>query len=291
MSLQKPTVFTGLATAMITPFARGEIDYAAFGTMIDRQISAGVDALLVAGTTGESATLTVREHYELIRFAAERIAGRVPLIAGCGSNATEHALTLARSACDAGADALLAVTPYYNKTSEKGLVLHYRALSENVTRPLILYNVPSRTGMSVSAETYRRLAQEKNIVAVKESSGNLGLMEEICRECEDSMDVYTGNDDQLLPAYRLGAKGIFSVYSNLEPAGLREILQLCGNGDFSAAGKKFRTVLPQIQALFHEVNPIPVKYVAAMRGLCRAEYRLPLCPPSHETAKLLQSLF
>lgn len=291
MSVQKPTIFKGLATAMITPFARGEIDYTAFGTMIDRQICGGADALLVAGTTGESATLTAREHYELIRFAAERIAGRVPLIAGCGSNATEHALTLVRSACDAGADALLAVTPYYNKTSEKGLVMHYHALSENSTRPLILYNVPSRTGMSISAELYRKLAQEKNIAAVKESSGDLALMEELCRECGESLGVYAGNDDQLLPAVRLGAEGIFSVYANLEPASLRELLRLCETGDFSTAGKKFRAILPQIRALFCEVNPIPVKYVAAMRGLCRAEYRLPLCPPSHETAKLLQSLF
>lgn len=291
MSLHKPTIFMGVATALITPFLKGEIDYAALGELIDRQIDAGVSALLVAGTTGESATLTVREHYELTAFAKERIGGRVPLLAGCGSNSTSHAQELAKAACEAGADALLAVTPYYNKASDTGLLMHYRALADTATRPLILYNVPSRTGYHLSMPLYRELATHENIVAVKEASGDLGLLEALCSECGDLLDVYTGNDHQTVAAMKLGAEGVISVASNILPREMVELCRLCGAGDVRQASSRMRELLPKINALFLEVNPIPVKYVAAIKGICAAEYRLPLCPPAPDVAKKLQQMF
>jgi len=291
MSLHKMTVFTGAATALITPFLNGEIDYAAYGDLIDFQINAGIGALLVAGTTGESATLRPGEFAKLIAYAKERIGGRVPLLVGCGSNATEHTLELADIACREGADALLAVTPYYNKASDRGILLHYRALADHATRPVILYNVPARTGFSMTLSHYRELAKHENIVGVKEASGNLGLVEALCAECGDDLDVYTGNDDQIVSSMKLGAQGVVSVCSNVLPRETMELCRLCATGDWRAAGQRQRALLPQIQALFREVNPIPVKYVASLKGMCAAEYRLPLCPPSPETAKLLQSLF
>lgn len=291
MSIQKQTVFNGTATALITPFANGAIDYPTLSELIERQIGAGVSALLIAGTTGESATLSYAEHAELISFAKKKIGGRVPLLAGCGSNSTANAILLAKNACDAGADALLAVTPYYNKTNAKGIVAHYKALADAGTRPLILYNVPSRTGFSMTMETYRALAEHPNIVGVKEASGDLGLLEAICSELGDRLDVWTGNDHQTVASMKLGAKGVISVYSNVEPLAMIEICRLCTHGDYRLAGQRLRTHLPEIQALFWEVNPIPVKYVAALRGLCQAEYRLPLCPPTPEIGKKLRVMF
>lgn len=291
MSIQKPTVFTGVATALVTPFRDGEIDYPSMAELIEEQIHAGVSALLVAGTTGESPTLTYGEHAELVTFAHRQINGRVPLLAGCGSNSTANAIQLAKNACEAGADALLAVTPYYNKTSSCGIVAHYRTLADAATRPLILYNVPARTGFSMTLEAYRTLASHPNIVGVKEASGDLGLLEAVCAECGDRLDVYTGNDHQTVSSMKLGAKGVISVYSNLDPLAMIEICRLCANGDERLAGQRLRTILPRIHALFWEVNPIPVKYVASLRGICAPEYRLPLCPPSPDVAKKLKAMF
>jgi len=291
MSLHKPTVFQGIATALITPFLDGEIDYGAMERLIEFQLAEGVSALLVAGTTGESATLTGKEHRALIAFSKKKIAGRVPLIAGCGSNSTAHAVELAKSACEAGADALLAVTPYYNKASDRGLLLHYRAIADAASRPLILYNVPSRTGFHLSMELYRALAPHPNIVGVKEASGDLNLLENLCAECGDDYDVYTGNDDQLVAAVKLGAEGCISVCSNLFPRQTVDLYRLCVNGNFRAADRLRGELLPRIKALFREVNPIPVKYAASLRGLCRAEYRLPLCAPSPDTCRCLRKLF
>ena len=291
MSIQKQTVFTGAATALITPFCDGMIDYPALGEMIEEQIRAGISAILVAGTTGESATLSYAEHAELIGFACTKIAGRVPLLAGCGSNSTSNALLLAANACDAGADALLAVTPYYNKTSERGIVAHYKTLADATTRPLILYNVPSRTGFSMSLDAYRTLANHPNIVGVKEASGDLGLLDAICSELGDKLDVWTGNDHQTTASMRLGARGVISVYSNVDPLGMIELCRLCANGDYRLAGQRQRGMLPKMQAMFWEVNPIPVKYVASLRGACALEYRLPLCPPSPEIQRKLRATF
>ena len=291
MSLQKQTVFTGVATALITPFRDGRIDYDALAALIEMQIASGISALLVAGTTGESPTLSYAEHAELIAFAKAQIGGRVPLLAGCGSNNTANAILLATNACKAGADALLAVTPYYNKTTERGIVLHYRAIADAATRPLMIYNVPSRTGFQMTLDAYRALAAHPNIVAVKEASGDLGLLEAIVSELGDCLDVYTGNDHQAVSSVKLGAKGVISVYSNLEPLCMIELFRLAQGGDFRLAGQRLRTVLPQMQALFWEVNPVPVKYVASLRGICSPEYRLPLCSPAPDVCKKLKALF
>ncbi|MBQ8431300.1 MAG: 4-hydroxy-tetrahydrodipicolinate synthase [Clostridia bacterium] len=291
MSLHKPTLFHGVATALITPFRNGNVDYDAFAALIETQIAGGVDALVVAGTTGEGATLTYAEHHDLIAFAKERIGGRLPLLAGCGSNSTARAVELAQNACEAGADGLLAVTPYYNKASHQGLLLHYNAIANAANRPLILYNVPSRTGVSLTMEEYRALAKHPTIVGVKEASGDLGLLEALVSECRDDLDVYAGNDDQFLPALKLGAVGLVSVCSNLFPLEMNEIYRLFVQQNLRLAEQRARGLLTKQRALFWEVNPIPVKYVASLLGICAPEYRLPLCPPAPDTCKRLQKLF
>ena len=291
MSIHKRTVFTGVATALITPFCENAIDFDALGRLIEHQISGGVSALLVAGTTGESATLSDEELYELIAFSKRTIRDRVPLLAGCGSNCTSHAVQLAEIASEGGADALLAVTPYYNKASERGLILHYETLADRAPKPLILYNVPSRTGVRMSLDVYRALAGHENIVGVKEASGDLSLLESLCAECGDRLDVYVGNDDQTVAAMKMGAVGVISVYSNVAPREMCEICRLCAANDFRAASQRQRANLTRMNALFKEVNPIPVKYVASLLSLCRAEYRLPLCAPAPDTARMLKSLF
>lgn len=291
MSLCKPTVFTGVATALLTPFCEGEIDYDALEDLIEAQIEGGVGAILVAGTTGESSTLSVNEHYELVKFAKKCIRDRLPLLAGCGSNSTAHALDLVRAVCEGGADALLAVTPYYNKTNDRGIILHYRALADAADRPLMLYSVPTRTGFTLTAAHCLALSEHPNIVAIKEASGDLGLLERICDECGDRLDVYTGNDHQTVCAMKLGAKGVISVYSNLRPHAMAELCRLCSAGEYRKAGVRIRAILSQMNALFREVNPIPVKFLAAEEGLCREEYRLPLCSPSAETVRYLRSVF
>ena len=291
MSLHKPTIFTGAATALITPFLKGAIDYEALGNLIDTQIEQGINALLVAGTTGEASTLTVAETVALTEYAKIRINGRVPLLAGCGSNCTARAVKLASLLSDAGADALLAVTPYYNKTSDLGIVHHFHAIANAAKKPLILYNVPARTGFSMTLAHYRELAKHENIVAVKEASGDLTLLEALCDECGDILDVYTGNDHQTLAAMKLGASGVISVISNILPREMSELCRLCLAGESRSAGARMRALLPKMQALFWEVNPIPVKYVAALKGMCAAEYRLPLCPPAPDVSRQLQRLF
>ncbi len=291
MSLCKPTVFTGVATALITPFRGGEIDYDALSVIIEQQITAGISALLVAGTTGEGSTLSADEYRDLVAFSKEQIAGRVPLLAGCGANSTARALELTQAVCEGGADALLAVTPYYNRTNDRGIIAHYHALADAATRPLMLYNVPSRTGFTLTAEHYRALADHPNIVAVKEASVDLCLLEQVVAECGDRLDVYTGNDNQTVAAMRLGARGVISVYSNLDPRAMVELCRLCASGDQKRASARLRALLPRMNALFREVNPIPVKYLAAEKGLCALEYRLPLAPPSADTARFLKGVF
>ncbi len=291
MPLHQAFLFSGVATALITPFREGKIDYDALGNLIDWQLSCGVDALLLAGTTGEGSTLTTQEHFELLSFAAGKIRGRVPLLAGCGSNNTAHAITLARNACKAGADGLLAVTPYYNKTTDRGIVLHYQALADSVSKPLILYNVPSRTGFSMSLAHYKSLAEHPNILGVKEASGNLSLLEAVAVECAEQLTVYTGNDDQMVSAMKLGARGSISVLSNILPKETKEIYTAFIGGDTEKAYRLHRSLLPKISTLFCEVNPVPVKYAASLLGLCSAELRLPLCEPSEESKKRIEKEF
>ena len=290
MSFIKPTVFRGIATALITPLRDGRIDREALSTLIEMQIQGGVDAILVAGTTGESSTLSFDEHGELVSLAKEYIRGRVPLLAGCGSNCTSRACELARIACDAGADGLLAVTPYYNKASDDGLLLHYKELAHATALPLIVYNVPSRTGVTLQMKHYRELAKIDGIIGVKEASGNLSLLEELCATCGEALDVYTGNDDQIVSAMRLGAAGAISVLSNVYPKTTVALYRLCVDENWRDAERNIQDLRPVIGELFREVNPIPVKYLAHLMGYCQSEYRLPLCPPGAETQKRLADL-
>ena len=291
MSIEKQTIFKGVCTALITPFHKGEIDYESLQNLIEMQIEAGVGAILVAGTTGESSTLSVREHAELVSFAAHQIDGRLPLLAGCGSNSTSHACELASAVAEGGADALLAVTPYYNRTNDRGIVAHYHALANATEKPLILYNVPARTGFSMTLSHYLELSEHPNIVAVKEASPDLLQLASLCAECSSSIDIYTGNDPHTMAAMRLGAMGVISVYSNLFPRKMTEIYRLCAAGEWKLAYGRQKQALAGMQALFWESNPIPAKHVMASMGLCHAEYRLPLCSPSPDTARRLAELF
>ena len=277
MSKLKPSVFTGAATAIITPFKNGKIDYEAFGKLIDAQIASGIDALVIAGTTGEAATLDHDEHCECMKFAVEKIAGRVPMIAGTGSNDTAYGIELSKYACEVGADALLLVTPYYNKATPKGLIKSFLETAEATDKPIILYNVPSRTGCNISLPVYKELAKHERIVAVKEASGNISAIAELIDECGDSYDIYSGNDDQIVPIMSLGGKGVFSVLSNVMPEETHRMTKLCLDGDFKSAAELQLKYLKLINALFCEVNPVPVKTAMAEMGWCDIEMRLPLC--------------
>lgn len=287
MNTHKSPIFRGAATALITPFRDGRIDFDAFGRLIEFQIGNGINALVVAGTTGEASTLTDEEHKQLLKFAVEKVAGRVPVIAGTGSNDTRHAAELSRFACDCGCDALLLVTPYYNRASDEGLIQSYRKIADSVYRPIILYNVPSRTGIKLTIPVYRALAEHPNIVAVKEASGDLGAVAQLAAACGDRLAIYSGNDDVTVPVMSLGGLGTISVLSNLMP---KETAAMCHKylaGDARGAAEEQLRLLSLIGTLFAEVNPIPVKCAAAMMGLCREEYRLPLCSPSCATKNRL----
>ena len=274
--MSKKTIFRGAATALITPLTQAGVDYEALGRLIDWQIDQGIDALVIAGTTGEGATLTYDEHQEVIRYSVERAAGRVPIIAGSGSNDTSRAITLSRFSCDAGADALLVVTPYYNKATQKGLIAMYNAIADAVDRPIILYNVPSRTGVGIEPRTYLALAEHPNIVAIKEANGNISKIVETARLVGDKLDIYSGNDDQVVPILSMGGSGVISVLSNVMPAQTHEMCQRFFEGDLAEAAKLQMDYLPLINALFSEVNPIPVKAAMAAMGWCENYLRLPL---------------
>ncbi len=288
MSKQKKTIFTGAATAIVTPFRNGGVDYETFGKMIDGQIAGGIDGIVVAGTTGEAATLTHEEHCELIRYAVEKVAGRVPVIAGTGSNDTAYGIELSQYACEVGCDALLLVTPYYNKATPKGLIQNFLATAEATDKPIILYNVPSRTGVNITLPVYRELAKHERIVAVKEASGNLSAIAELISECGDALDVYSGNDDQIVPIMSLGGKGVISVWSGIQPREAHDLCAACLAGDFKTGAEMQLKYLKLINALFCEVNPVPVKAASVLMGLCGPEIRLPLCEmeeANHEKLK------
>ena len=276
--MKKNTVFRGAATALITPLTNDGVDYAAFGKLIDWQIEQGIDALVIAGTTGEGSTLTYDEHQEAIRYSVERAAGRVPIIAGTGSNDARRAVTLSRFACQAGADALLVVTPYYNKATQKGLVAMYTAIADAVDRPIILYNVPSRTGVNIEPATYAALARHPNIVGIKEASGNFSKLAETVMLVGDTIDIYSGNDDQVVPLLSMGGSGVISVLSNVMPAATVEMCRKFFDGDVAGSARMQMDLLPLINALFSEVNPIPVKAAMAAMGWCENIVRLPLTP-------------
>lgn len=288
MSKSKKSLFKGCATAIITPFSGGVVDYDAFGKLIDRQIECGIDALVICGTTGESCTLSDDEHHAVLRFALARSDGRVPMIAGTGSNDTSHAVKMSRFAADIGYDGLLVVTPYYNKATEKGLIKSYTEIADSSNCPLIIYNVPTRTCCNVTLPVYRELSKHENIVAVKEASGNISQIAELIAECGDFYDVYSGNDDQTLPMLALGGSGVISVVSNVIP---REMSDLClkwFDGDISECRRLHEKYLKLMKLMFCEVNPIPVKTACAMMGLCESELRLPLCELGESNREKLQ---
>lgn len=271
-------IFRGAATALITPLDERGIDFDRLGRLIDWQIDEGIDALVICGTTGEASTLTDKEHRDAIAYAVERTNGRVPVIAGTGSNDTAYAIELTRFACEAGADACLVVTPYYNKATQNGLVAMYSAIADASTKPLILYNVPSRTGTAIQPATYVKLAQHPNIAAVKEASGNISAIVETKALAGDQLDIYSGNDDEIVPILSMGGLGVISVLSNLLP---KETSRLCHKffeGDVAGAAAMQCQYLKLIRALFSEVNPIPVKAAMAAMGFCEDYLRLPLTP-------------
>ena len=277
MSKFKKSIFTGAATAIITPFKDGKIDYISFEKVIEDQIKGGIDAIVVAGTTGEAATLTHEEHCDCIDFVVKQVNGRVPVIAGTGSNDTAYGIELSQYACDAGADALLLVTPYYNKATPKGLIKNFLDTADKTNKPIILYNVPSRTGCNITLPVYKELAKHERIVAVKEASGNISAIAELIAECGDYFDIYSGNDDQIVPIMSLGGKGVISVLSNILPRETHEICKLCADGNYADGAAMQLKYLKFINSLFCEVNPVPIKTAMAALGYCTEEMRLPLC--------------
>lgn len=274
----KKTIFKGIATALITPLDENGVNYDQLGRLIDWQIAEGINALLVCGTTGESSNLSDDEHRRIIAYTAERVAGRVPVIAGTGSNETSYAMDLTRSACQSGADAVLVVTPYYNKATQNGLIKMYTTIADISDKPVILYNVPSRTGVNIEPSTYEALAEHENIAAIKEANGNLSKIVETMARVRGKLDLYSGNDDQIVPLMSLGGLGCISVLSNIMPAKAVEICDKFFAGDVAGAARLQCDYHKIIAALFSEVNPIPVKAAMATLGYCANYLRMPLTP-------------
>lgn len=279
----KNTIFEGAGVAIITPMLDdGSVDFDGLGKNIDLQIENGTDAIIICGTTGESSTLDDEEHRACIRFAVEHTHNRVPVIAGTGSNDTKYAIALSQEAQELGADGLLVVTPYYNKATQRGLVAHYNAIADSVNIPIILYNIPSRTGVGFEVGTIAALAEHKNIVAVKEASGNIGYTAKLAAKCGDKVDIYSGNDDMIVPIMSLGGKGVISVLSNVLPKETHDMTQYCLKNNFAAATELQLKYLRLINDLFMEVNPIPVKDAMNQMGMPAGPCRMPLCDMSDE---------
>ena len=271
-------VFTGVATALITPFTKdgSAVDYDSLGRLIDWQIDSGINALVIAGTTGEASTLSDDEHRMVIDFAVKRAAGRVPIIAGVGSNDTSYAFDLIDCACQSGADAMLVVTPYYNKATQNGLIRMYTEMADRSTKPLILYNVPSRTGVNIEPKTYAALAEHPNIAGIKEANGNISKIVETMSYVDGKLDLYSGNDDQIVPLLALNGKGVISVLSNVLPAETVQITSKFFSGDVRGSAQLQFAMHELVGALFCEVNPIPVKAAVATMGYCENSLRMPL---------------
>ncbi len=284
-------IFKGCATALITPFtAAGDIDYPALDNLVEYQLDNGIDALVITGTTGEASTLTDPEHIAVIARAVKQVRGRVPVIAGTGSNHTEHGVNLSRAAQDAGADALLLVTPYYNKTTQAGLIAHYTATAQAVDIPIILYSVPGRTGMGITPETMAALSQVKGIVGLKDATGDLGYAVKVRQLCGDRIALYSGNDDVAVPLMSVGGLGVISVLSNIMPRATRDMTAAFLAGDVQKAGRDQVALKGIIDALFMETNPIPVKYAAARMGLCEGYLRMPLVTASEAAQSKMDAL-
>lgn len=286
----KNTVFTGAATAIVTPLTANGIDYEQFGRLIEWQIAQGIDAIVSVGTTGEGSTLTDAEHKDAIKFCVDKVNGRVPVIAGTGSNDIAYAIELTKFACEVGADAMLLVTPYYNKATQKGLITSFKAIADASTKPCILYNVPSRTGCNLLPESVLDLADHPNIVGIKEASGNISQIAKLASLVGDKIDIYSGNDDQIIPVLSLGGKGVISVLSNVMPKETSDMCKLYMEGKTQQALKMQLDLLPLIDALFMEVNPIPVKAAVAKMGFGENYLRLPLTPMEDAHAEKLYAL-
>ena len=282
------TIFTGAGVALVTPFNDDlSVNYDKLEKLIEYHIANGTDSIVICGTTGESATLTVKEHAEVIKFAVDVVNHRIPVIAGTGSNETSYATELSNDAEKSGADALLVVTPYYNKTSQRGLVNHYKFIADRVSSPIIIYNVPSRTGVNVLPETYAELCEHKNIVAAKEASGDISQVAQIAALCGDKLDIYSGNDDQIVPILSLGGKGVISVLSNICPKIAHDIVSLYLDGKYTESSELQLKYLELCNSLFMDVNPIPVKVAMNMMGFGVGPFRMPLCEmDDNKTAKL-----
>ena len=287
----KKTVFRGMATAIVTPMTPQGIDYDTLARFLEFQIENGINAIVVMGTTGENATIEPEDQAKVIRFTVEKVAGRVPVIAGTGTNNTAHVLENTRNACAAGADAVLVVTPYYNKATQKGLITHFTAVADASTVPVILYNVPGRTGCNLQPKTVAALAEHPNIVGIKEATGNMAQMVEIMHLCGDKIDVYSGEDALTVPMLAMGAAGTISVLSNVVPAESVAMTDACKAGDFKTAAKMQCDLLPLVNALFSEVNPIPAKAAVSAMGFGEENLRLPLTPMEDATrAKLYEEM-
>lgn len=285
----KKTIFTGAAVALVTPFFEdGTVNYSKLAELIEYQIANNTDAIVACGTTGEASTLTDEEHKEVIRFTVEKVAGRIPVIAGTGSNDTAYSLELSQYAKEVGADAHLQVTPYYNKTTQKGLIKHFEYVADRVDLPMILYNVPGRTGMNILPETYGELCKHPNIVAAKEANGDVAALVKTMDICGDKLDIYSGDDGLIVPMMSLGAKGVISVLSNIRPKETHEICQLFMDGKIAESAKMQKAYNNLINALFIETNPIPVKTAMNVMGFEVGECRLPLCEMSESNLEKLK---
>lgn len=274
----KKTIFTGMATALVTPMTPEGIDYESFGRFIDFQIDSGINALVAMGTTGENATIEPMDQYEVIRYTVERAAGRVPVIAGTGTNNTAHVIENTKRACEAGADAVLVVTPYYNKATQSGLIAHFTAVADISTVPVILYNVPGRTGCNLQPKTVAALAEHPNIVALKEASGNMAQFMELMRLAGDKIDIYSGEDALTAPMMSMGCKGAISVLSNVVPGLAVAMTDAAKAGNYEEAARLQLSMLPLIDALFSQVNPIPAKAAVSAMGFGQDYLRMPLTP-------------
>lgn len=285
----KNPIFQGASVAIVTPFKDGKVNFPKLDELIDFQIENGIDAITICGTTGESSTLTTEDHLEVVVHTINYVAGRTKVIAGTGSNDTEHGLYMSQVAADAGADALLHVTPYYNKTTQKGLIQHYTYIADRVKCPVILYNVPTRTGLNITVDTYKTLAQHPNINGVKEASGNISQVMHILSECGDNFNVWSGNDDEIVPMIGAGAQGVISVLANVCPKETVELAHACLNGDYATARALQFKYIDLIDSLFCETNPIPVKTAMNMLGYEVGELRMPLCEMEEKNALRLKA--
>ncbi len=286
----KQPIFTGSGTAIVTPFTNDSVDYPALGRLLDFQLEGGADAIIVCGTTGEAVTMSYVERMRAIETVVRHVDGRVPVIAGTGSNSTENAITLSKDAVLAGVDGLLVVTPFYNKATQRGLIRHYTAVANAVTRPVILYHVPSRTGVRCTAETYAALAKHPNIAGVKEAGGDLALVQKTRELCPEDFYIWSGNDDETAPIMLFGGKGVISVAANVMPREMHELTAACLRGDFTAAGRMQLQLRKLCEALFWEVNPIPVKTALAMMGYCQEIFRSPMCEMEPENRERLRGV-